>query len=69
VEAEDGYKLIEAPYSGMERQSAVTYGNLFKNGYLGRGWTRVGISPRFDFIIIHESAFMDSASHAQEKVL
>lgn len=54
--AEDGYKLIEAPYSGMEHQSAVTYGNLFKNGYLSRDWTGVGISPRFDFIIIHESA-------------
>jgi len=53
---EDGYKLIEAPYSGMEHQSAVTYGNLFQNGYLGRDWTGVGISPRFDFIIIHESA-------------
>ena len=23
----DGYKLIEVPYSGMEHQSAVTYGN------------------------------------------
>jgi aminopeptidase N len=53
--AKDGYKLVEAPYSGMEHQTAVTYGNLFKNGYLGRDWTGVGISPRFDFIIIHES--------------
>jgi aminopeptidase N len=52
----DGYKLIEAPYSGMEHQSAVTYGNHFANGYLERDWTGVGISPRFDFIIIHESA-------------
>jgi aminopeptidase N len=52
----DGYKLIEAPYSGMEHQSAVTYGNHFKNGYLERDWTGVGISMRFDFIIIHESA-------------
>jgi len=51
----DGYKLIEAPYSGMEHQSAVTYGNLFQNGYLKVDWTGVGISPRFDFIIIHES--------------
>jgi aminopeptidase N len=51
----DGYKLIEVPYSGMEHQSAVTYGNHFANGYLGRDWTGVGISPRFDFIIIHES--------------
>jgi aminopeptidase N len=51
----DGYKLIEAPYSGMEHQSAVTYGNRWANGYLERDWTEVGISPRFDFIIIHES--------------
>ena len=51
----DGYKLVEVPYSGMEHQSAVTYGNRFENGYLGRDWTGVGISPKFDFIIIHES--------------
>jgi aminopeptidase N len=52
----DGYKLIEVPYSGMEHQTAVTYGNRYTNGYLGRDWTGVGINPRFDFIIIHESA-------------
>jgi aminopeptidase N len=52
----DGYKLIEAPYSGMEHQSAVTYGNHFVNGYLEKDWTGVGISLKFDFIIIHESA-------------
>jgi aminopeptidase N len=51
----DGFKLIEVPYSGMEHQSAVTYGNRFANGYLERDWTGVGISPKFDFIIIHES--------------
>jgi aminopeptidase N len=51
----DGYKLIEAPYAGMEHQTAVTYGNHFANGYLERDWTGVGISTRFDFIIIHES--------------
>jgi aminopeptidase N len=63
----DGYKLIQVPYSGMEHQSAVTYGNGFKNGYLGRDWTGVGISPRFDFIIIHESGheyFGNSVSSA-----
>lgn len=51
----DGYKLIQVPYTGMEHQSAVTYGNGFQNGYGGRDWTGVGISPRFDFIIIHET--------------
>ncbi len=53
--ARDGYKLIQVPYAGMEHQSAVAYGNGFRNGYLNRDWTGVGISPRFDFIIIHES--------------
>jgi aminopeptidase N len=53
--ARDGYKLVQVPYSGMEHQSAVAYGNGFDNGYLHRDWTGVGISPRFDFIIIHES--------------
>ncbi|MGE5357500.1 MAG: M1 family metallopeptidase [Bacteroidales bacterium] len=52
----DGYKLIQAPYSSMEHQTAVTYGNHFVNGYLERDWTGVGISTKFDFIIIHESA-------------
>jgi aminopeptidase N len=52
---EDGYKLIEVPYAGMEHQSAVTYGNRFANGYLERDWTGVGTSLKFDFIIVHES--------------
>jgi aminopeptidase N len=54
--ASDGFKLVEVPYAGMEHQSAVAYGNRFENGYLGRDWTGVGISPKFDFIIVHESA-------------
>ncbi|HUB00201.1 MAG TPA: M1 family metallopeptidase [Terracidiphilus sp.] len=54
--AKDGYKLVEVPYAGMEHQSAVAYGNGFTNGYLGRDWTKTGISMKFDFIIIHESA-------------
>ena len=52
--ARDGYKLVQVPYSGMEHQSAVAYGNGFKNGYYG-DWTGTGISLKFDFIIIHES--------------
>jgi aminopeptidase N len=52
----DGYKLVQAPYAGMEHQSAIAYGNGFENGYMGSDWTGVGISPRFDFIIVHESA-------------
>ena len=51
----DGYKLIEVPYTGMEHQSAVAYGNRFANGYYGNDLTGTGISMRFDYIIIHES--------------
>jgi aminopeptidase N len=54
--ARDGFKLIEVPYAGMEHQSAVAYGNRFKNGYLERDFTGVGVSLLFDFIIIHEAA-------------
>lgn len=41
---EDGYKLVETPYWGMEHQSCVAYGNNYENNRFG-----------FDFIIIHES--------------
>ena len=42
---EDGYKLVENPYWGMEHQSCIAYGNNYQNNKFG-----------FDFIIIHESA-------------
>ncbi len=52
---EDGFKLVETPYLGMEHQSAVAYGNYYKMGYLGRDLSGTGIGLRWDFIIIHES--------------
>jgi aminopeptidase N len=52
---EDGYKLVDAPYLGMEHQSAVAYGNEYKMGYLGRDRSKTGVGLTFDFIIIHES--------------
>ena len=52
---EDSYKLVQAPYLGMEHQSCVTYGNGFQNGYLGRDLSGTGWGLKFDFIIIHES--------------
>lgn len=52
----DGYKLIEAPYLGMEHQSAVTYGNGYRNGYRGTDLSGTGRGLKWDFIIIHESA-------------
>jgi aminopeptidase N len=52
---EDGFKLVQVPYLGMEHQSSVTYGNRFQNGYLGRDLSGTGWGLKFDFIIIHES--------------
>ncbi len=52
---EDGFKLVEVPYLGMEHQSSVTYGNGYENGYRGRDLSRTGWGNKFDFIIIHES--------------
>ena len=52
---EDSYKLVAAPYSGMEHQSAITYGNGYKNGYRGNDASNTGWGDKFDFIIIHES--------------
>ncbi|HQG52677.1 MAG TPA: M1 family metallopeptidase [Bacteroidales bacterium] len=53
---EDGYKLVEAPYLGMEHQSSVTYGNGYQNGYLGRDMSGTGWGDSWDFIIVHESS-------------
>jgi aminopeptidase N len=52
---EDGYKLVETPYLGMEHQSAVAYGNKFKKGYMGYDMSMSGVGMLFDYITIHES--------------
>jgi aminopeptidase N len=52
---EDGYKLVESPHLGMEHQSAVAYGNQFKNGYLGQDLSGSGWGKKWDYILIHES--------------
>jgi aminopeptidase N len=51
----DGYKLVEAPFLGMEHQSAIAYGNGFRQGYLGRDLSGTGWGLKWDFIIVHES--------------
>ena len=52
---EDSFKLVEVPYLGMEHQSSVTYGNKYRQGYLGRDLSRTGWGLKFDYIIIHEA--------------
>ncbi len=51
----DGYKLVDAPYLGMEHQSAIAYGNEYKNGYAGTDLSGTGWGMKWDFIIVHES--------------
>src|SRR5262249_6128510 len=52
---DDGYKLVETRLLGREHESAVAYGNHFKNGYLGRDLSGTSRGMRWDFIIVHES--------------
>ncbi len=51
----DGYKLVEAPYLGMEHQSDIAYGNHFLEGYDGKDLSGTGWGLKWDFIIVHES--------------
>lgn len=51
----DSYKMVETPHLGMEHQSAVAYGNKYRNGYLGMDLSGTGWGTKWDYIIIHES--------------
>jgi aminopeptidase N len=64
---EDGYKLVEVPYLGMEHQSSVTYGNGFKNGYKGTDLSGTGWGLKWDFIIVHESGHEWFANNITDK--
>jgi aminopeptidase N len=39
----------------MEHQSAIAYGNKYRNGYLGMDRSGTGWGSKWDYIIIHES--------------
>jgi aminopeptidase N len=64
---EDGFKLVEAPYLGMEHQSSVTYGNKYQNGYMGRDLSQTGRGLLFDFLIVHESGHEWFANNITDK--
>ena len=49
---DDGYKLVETPYLGMEHQSAIAYGNDFKTYDSGVR----SIYGHIDYITLHETA-------------
>jgi aminopeptidase N len=54
---EDGFKMVDASYSGEEHQSAIAYGNRYKPG------NRRGLDPsgtgwglKYDLLVVHEIA-------------
>ncbi|MCA9738688.1 MAG: M1 family metallopeptidase [Gemmatimonadetes bacterium] len=64
---EDGFKLVETPYLGMEHQSAIAYGNRYGNGYLGTDLSGTGLGLQWDYIIVHEIAHEWWGNHVSTK--
>jgi len=52
---QDGFKMVEAPYIGMEHQSAIGYGNQFKKGRYGAKRLTYW-DMKTDRMIVHETA-------------
>ena len=52
---EDGFKMVESPYIGMEHQSAIGYGNQFKHGRFGAKRLTYW-DMKTDRMVVHESA-------------
>lgn len=55
---EDGFKMVDAPYIGMEHQSAIAYGGGYKRGTNKKGGdiSNTGWGKKTDKIIVHEIA-------------
>ncbi|SFC97798.1 M1 family metallopeptidase [Flavobacterium phragmitis] len=55
---EDGFKMVDAPYIGMEHQSAIAYGSSYKKGTNKKGGdiSNTGWGKKTDKIIVHEIA-------------
>lgn len=52
----DGCNFVQAPYLGMEHQSAIAYGNNYQYGYDGKSRSECEEGMWFDFILVHELA-------------
>lgn len=52
---EDSYKVVEAPFIGMEHQSAIAYGNNFEPGYVRGNLSGTEWGLKWDFVLMHES--------------
>ncbi|SHM15875.1 Peptidase family M1 [Flavobacterium saccharophilum] len=55
---DDGFKMADAPYIGMEHQSAIAYGGGYKRGTNKKGGdiSNTGWGKKTDKIIVHEMA-------------
>ena len=55
---EDGFKMVDASYIGMEHQSAIAYGNTYVKGTNKKGGdiSNTGWGKKTDKIIVHEMA-------------
>lgn len=53
---DDELKIVDAPYIGMEHQSAVAYGNRYQYGYKGKDISGTGWGMKYDIILVHELA-------------
>lgn len=53
---EDGLKMVDAPYIGMEHQSAIAYGNQYQYGYKGKDISGTGWGMKYDIVLVHELA-------------
>lgn len=54
----DGFKMVDAPYIGMEHQSAIAYGSSYRKGTNVKGGdiSNTGLGKKTDRILVHETA-------------
>lgn len=54
----DGFKIVDAPYIGMEHQSAIAYGSSYRKGTNVKGGdiSNTGWGKKTDRILVHETA-------------
>lgn len=55
---QDGFKVVDAPYIGMEHQSAIAYGSSYRKGTNLKGGdiSNTGWGKKTDRILVHETA-------------
>ena len=49
---EDNFRMVEAPFEGMEHQTAIAYGDDYKNSKNSMTY----LNRNYDYIIVHEAA-------------